>query len=62
MYRLFSHEGEVSYRIKEWVCDTIEDLDSLLNKDGSMAMGSTAFVLSTSELYMLNGDGKWVKI
>ena len=62
MYRLFSHEGEVNYRIKEWVCDTIEDLDSLLKQDSSMAMGSTAFVISTSDIYMLDSDRKWVKV
>lgn len=60
MQKLFSHEGDISYNIKEWVCDTPEDLANL--PSGSMAMGSTAFIISTSELYMLNSEGKWVKI
>jgi hypothetical protein len=60
MQKLFSHEGEISYNIKEWVCDTVEDLVNL--PSGSMAMGSTAFIISTSELYMLNSEGEWVKI
>lgn len=60
MYKLFSHEGETLYNIKEWVCDTEEDLNALLKN--SMGMGSTAFVISTSELYMLNSEKEWVKI
>lgn len=60
MNKLFSHEGDVAYGIREWVCDTPEDLENL--PSGSVAMGSTAFVISTSELYMLNGEGEWVKI
>lgn len=58
MHRLYSHEGDVSYGIKEWVCDTPEDLTSLPVSE----MGSTAFVISSSEVYMLNSDREWVKI
>lgn len=60
MQKLFSHEGDISYNIKEWVCDTPEDLANLPSDPA--AMGSTAFIISTSELYMLNSEGKWVKI
>lgn len=60
MHRLFSHEGEVTYNTKEWICDTPEDLDNL--PSGSMAMGSTAFIISSSELFMLNSEGEWIKI
>lgn len=60
MHKLFSHEGEVTYNTKEWICDTPEDLNNL--PSGSMAMGSTAFIISSSELFMLNGEGEWIKI
>ena len=60
MHKLFSHEGEITYNTKEYVCDTPEDLKNL--PSGSMAMGSTAFIISTSELYMLNSEGEWIKV
>ena len=29
MHKLFSHEGEITYNTKEYVCDTPEDLKNL---------------------------------
>lgn len=60
MHKLFSHEGEVTYNTREWICDTPEDLQNL--PSDSTAMGSTAFIISTSELYMLNGEGRWIRV
>ena len=39
--------------------DTESEIDNL-PKDA--AMGSIALVLSTTELFMLDGQGKWAKI
>ena len=51
--------GHVTYNLKEYVVDTAEEID-LLPLDG--VMGSTAFVISTGDVYMLNGKKEWVKI
>lgn len=56
--KLTSHDGNVSYGIKEYVVDTPEDISNV----PPCAMGSMLFVISTAELYMMNGEGKWVKI
>ena len=58
MKAVIAHDGDVVYGVNEYVCDTIEDLASL----PPCGMGSTAIVISTSEVYMRNGKGEWVKI
>jgi len=59
MYRLVENKGEEQYNLKDFVCDTAEDIEYLPT---DCLMGSTAFVIATSEAYMLNSTGKWVKI
>lgn len=59
MINLYSQNGDVQYNIREYVVDTESEIDNL-PKDA--AMGSIALVLSTTELFMLDGQGKWVKI
>ena len=51
--------GHVTYNLKEFVVDTEADIE-LLPLD--CAMGSSAFVINTGEVYMLNGKKEWVKI
>jgi hypothetical protein len=51
--------GRTTYGLKEYVVDNQAEID-LLPKDD--AMGSTAFVIETGDVYMLNGHGEWVKI
>lgn len=58
MYKILSSDGDISYGIKEFICDTIEELNNL----PSCSMGSTAFVISSAEVYMLSGKKEWVKI
>ena len=57
-YNLIAHDGDVTYGIKEYVVDTPEDIPSL----PLSIMGSTVFVISTSEIYMMNSEKEWVKI
>jgi hypothetical protein len=54
-----SQNGDVVYDIKEYVCDGPEDIANLPRNCG---MGSTCVVISTSEVYMMNSKGEWVKI
>lgn len=58
MYKITSNDGDIAYGIKQFVCDDIEDLKDL----PSCAMGSTAFVISIAEIYMVNGKKEWVKL
>ena len=55
---LTSHDGDVTYGIKEYVVDTPEDINSI----PLCTMGSILFVISTAELYVMNSENKWVKI
>ena len=58
MYTTVKHDNDVSYGINEYVCDTVDDLISL----PKCSMGSMALIISTSEVYMKNSSGEWVKL
>ena len=58
MYKITSNDGDIAYGVKEFACDTPDDLKDLPN----CAMGSVAFVISTAEVFMLNSKKEWVKL
>lgn len=58
MIKLIANDGDKMYGIKEYVCDTPEDIKNL----GSCSMGSTCLVISTGEVYMINSEKEWVKL
>lgn len=58
MYKITSNDGDIAYGVKEFVCDTPDDLKDLPN----CAMGSVAIVISTAEVFMLNSKKEWVKL
>ena len=59
MIKMTSQNGDVVYDIKEYVCDTPDDVPNLPRNCG---MGSTCIVISTSEVYMMNSTQEWVKL
>lgn len=59
MINILSINGHIQYDIYELICDTEADVEHLTKKCG---VGSTAFVIETKNVYMLNGEKKWVKI
>lgn len=59
MIILSSESGKTNYGRKEYTVDSFEDIENLPKDD---PMGSYAFIISSSEVYMLNGDREWVKI
>lgn len=58
MYNIIANGENIANNIKEFACDSSEDLTAL----PECAMGSTAFIISTSEVYMMNGNREWVKL
>lgn len=58
MFSLISQNGHVSYGIKEYVCDSLADLNTL-PVDGKA--GSYAYVIDTGAGYVLNSKGEWKK-
>lgn len=46
MYKITSNDGDIAYGVKEFACDTPEDLKDL----PQCAMGSVAIVISTAEV------------
>ena len=60
MYSTIKRDENVVYNVNEYVCDSINDLDSLPR----CAPGSTAIVLEegNTAVYIKNPEGKWVKL
>ena len=54
-----SQSGHVAYGLQEFVIDTVNDLNYL---PIDAPMGSTAFCIEDSSVYMINSSGEWVEI
>lgn len=59
MYKLISSNGETVYGVNEYVVDTDNDIKDL---PAHCAMGSSAIVISTGDVYMKNSSNEWVKL
>lgn len=59
MINVLSANGKVTYNVYEFICDTEDDIENLSK---NCAAGSTAFVIETKDVYMLNSKREWVKI
>ena len=59
MIGIMKDAGKNAYNLKDYVVDTAAEVNLLPT---NCAMGSSAFVIETGDLYMLNSSGKWVKI
>ena len=59
MINLLSQSGHQGYGIKEYILDTLDDLDNLPVTDKA---GSTDFIISTSQIYMINSRGEWKEV
>ena len=58
MYKITKNDNDISYNVKEFVCDTVEDLQTLPKCE----MGSLAIVISEISVYLRNSAGEWVKL
>ena len=56
-----SNSGKWHYTLNRYICDTADDVQHL-PVDDTVWFGSTAYVISTYETYMFNGNREWVKI
>lgn len=55
-----SNSGRVSYGVKRLILDTATELADLDTKN--LYTGSTAFIIESSETYMLNSKKEWKKV
>lgn len=58
-YQMISTNGQIQYNVNEFIIDKPEDLKKLPNKS---VMGSTAFCISNSMVYIKNSQGQWVSL
>ena len=61
MISLYRQDGETLYGIKEFILDSEDDIKNLPTHN-KVHVGSTALVIPTGALYMLNGSHKWVEV
>lgn len=52
-------DDKVAYGVNSYCCDTEADVPNLPKTCNA---GSTAFVIETSSLYMMNSKKEWIKI
>ena len=55
---LIKQGSRTDYNYKEYVLDTKNDLVTINTKD--CCAGSTAYIIETKEVYMLNNKKEWV--
>ena len=60
MYSIYRQDGDISYGVKQFILDNPSDLNSLPSK--KCHPGSLAFIISTSEYYMLNNEKEWIYV
>lgn len=56
---IYSNSGIKNYGIKHFVLDTENDLNQLST---IYTPGTTAFIVETSQTYMLNNKKEWIQI
>ena len=59
MIKTIKSNENITYDIKELVCDIPEDISLIPQNVG---WGSTCIVISTAEVYIKNSNGEWVKL
>lgn len=55
---IYASSGRRAYGIKDFVFDTYEDMQ----KEQNANTGDTAFIINTSQYYMLNHQKQWIEI
>lgn len=59
MINILSDKRENQYGVKEFVCDTLDDIPNLPTNVGA---GSSAIVASTGDIFISDSQGKWYQI
>lgn len=57
-YGVTASNGKIGYNVKHYIVDEFDDMKKLPT---SAAAGSTAFVVLTSQSFMLNNKREWVE-
>ena len=58
-YRIISNPTDIT---PTFAVDTTADLDEILKDKHYNEQGTAAIVISTAEVYMMDGSRKWVKL
>lgn len=59
MLSMGSSSGNVVKNLNEYMCDSVEDIKDLPT---DVAPGSTAIVIATAQVFMLNNQKEWVEL
>lgn len=61
MFNIIKQNGNTSYGIKKYLCDTTADFEELKKKEKATP-GSTVFVAETGNSYVLNNNGEYIAL
>lgn len=59
MVNKIAQAGRTTYNLQEFIVDLEEEIEFLPKH---IPMGSTAFVIENSKVYILNGKGEWKEV
>ena len=62
MYTITHQSNERVYGLRSFVVDTETEVATIPAADPTIVVGSTVFVIATSNTYMLNHQRQWVLI
>lgn len=57
MYKMIKDGNNMIYNYQKFICDVASDLDNIDVERASS--GSTALIIATKELYILNNEKQW---
>ena len=58
-FRIISNPNDIT---PTFACDTIADLDEILEDKHYNEQGSTAIIIETADVYIMDSNRKWVKL
>lgn len=59
MFSIIGNSGHTAYGTKEFLCDTLADVESL---PIDITPGSTALVIEGSKVFILNNEHEWKEL
>ena len=58
MYSLYANDDDILYGVQKFILDSEEDIEILPK---TVKAGSSALVIETSDIYVLNHKAEWIK-
>lgn len=58
-FRIMSNPNDIT---PTFACDTVKDLEEILKDKYYNEQGTTAIIIETTDVYMMNSNREWIKL